>query len=48
MGVKMTTIRHNDKEILFGTWDTFNLNEIVEEFNKKHNLNIRLVNDKAL
>lgn len=29
-------------------WDTFNLNEIVEEFNKKHNLKIRLVNDKTL
>jgi len=43
----MTIIKHNDKEILFGMWDTFNLNEVVEEFNKKHNLNIKLVNDKA-
>ena len=44
----MTTIKHNDKEILFGMWDTFKLNEIVEEFNKKHNLNIKLVNDKNI
>ena len=44
MGVKMTTIKHDDKEISFGMWDTFNLNEIVEEFNKKHDLNLRLVN----
>ena len=42
--LKMTTIKHNNKEISFGMWDTFNLNEIVEEFNKKHNLNLRLVN----
>lgn len=44
----MTIIKHNDKEILFGMRDTFKLNEVVEEFNKKHNLNIKLVNDKAL
>ena len=44
----MTTIKHNDKEILFGMWDTFNLNEVVEEFNKRHKSNIRLVDEKAL
>ena len=40
----MTTIKHNDKEILFGMWDTFSLKEVIEEFNRKHNLNIKLVN----
>ena len=40
----MTTIKHNNKQISFGMWDTFNLSEIVAEFNKKHNLNLKLTN----
>ena len=39
----MTTIKYNNKEISFGMWDTFNLSEVVQEFNKKHNLNLKLL-----
>ena len=38
----MTTIRHNDKEITFGMWDTFELHAIVDEFNRKHQCGLAL------
>ena len=40
----MTTINHEGKEISFGMWDTFSLNEVIEEFNRKHNMNVKIVN----
>ena len=48
----MTIIKYKSKEIMFGTYGTFELNDVIDEFNKKFNFHLKIMevnkNDKKI